>query len=131
MSLVLEESEDISVELLSLLLASVKKGDEVNYFYHFYGHKYSNHSHLVSVNELATFTILQEVLPVARRLGEEVLESCAAKVKPYLIETVKSLGVSLDDYSDIVGSICQEISGSVEQNDVHAVDENTVSLSSC
>ncbi|KAJ6995223.1 WASH complex subunit 2-like isoform X2 [Populus alba x Populus x berolinensis] len=95
MSLVLEESEDISVELLSLLLASVKKGDE-------------------------------EVLPVARRLGEEVLESCAAKVKPYLIETVKSLGVSLDDYSDIVGSICQEISGSVGQNDVHAVDENTV-----
>ncbi|KAJ6915276.1 hypothetical protein NC651_017312 [Populus alba x Populus x berolinensis] len=95
MSLVLEESEDISVELLSLLLASVKKGDE-------------------------------EVLPVARRLGEEVLESCAVKVKPYLIETVKSLGVSLDDYSDIVGSICQEISGSVGQNDVHAVDENTV-----
>eukprot|EP00258_Populus_trichocarpa_P042803 XP_024458822.1 WASH complex subunit 2 isoform X1 [Populus trichocarpa] len=95
MSLVLEESEDISVELLSLLLASVKKGDE-------------------------------EVLPVARRLGEEVLESCAAKVKPYLIQTVKSLGVSLDDYSDIVGSICQEISGSVEQNDVHAGDENKV-----
>ncbi|XP_011031466.1 PREDICTED: uncharacterized protein LOC105130590 isoform X2 [Populus euphratica] len=95
MSLVLEESEDISVELLSLLLASVKKGDE-------------------------------EVLPVARRLGEEVLESCAAKVKPYLIQTVKSLGVSLDEYSDIVCSICQEISGSVEQNDVHAGDENKV-----
>ncbi|KAL9363527.1 hypothetical protein Peur_046312 [Populus x canadensis] len=95
MSLVLEESEDISVELLSLLLANVKKGDE-------------------------------EVLPVARRLGEEVLESCAVKVKPYLIQTVKSLGVSLDDYSDIVGSICQEISGSVEQNDVLAGDENKV-----
>ena len=43
MSLVLEESEDISVELLSLLLANVKKGDEVNYFYHFYGHRYSNY----------------------------------------------------------------------------------------
>jgi hypothetical protein len=85
---------------------------------------------LITVNELAAFTILQEVLPVARRLGEEVLESCAVKVKPYLIQTVKSLGVSLDDYGDIVGSICQEISGSVEQNDVHAGDENKVSLSS-
>ncbi|KAJ6697744.1 ANDROGEN INDUCED INHIBITOR OF PROLIFERATION AS3 / PDS5-RELATED [Salix purpurea] len=86
MSLVLEESEDISVELLSPLLASVKRGDE-------------------------------EVLPVARKLGEKVLERCAMKVKPYLIQTVKSLGISFDDYSDIVGSICQEISG----------DENKVS----
>lgn len=120
MSLVLEESEDISVELLSPLLASVKRGDEVNYLYHFLGHKYSNHFHLVSMIDLATSTILQEVLPVARKLGEKVLERCAMKVKPYLIQTVKSLGISFDGYSDIVGSICQEISG----------DENKVHLSS-
>ncbi|KAJ6956822.1 hypothetical protein NC653_038893 [Populus alba x Populus x berolinensis] len=93
MSLVLEESEDISVELLSPLLASVKKGDE-------------------------------EALPVAQKLGEKVLETCATKVKPYLIQAVKSLGVSLHDYSDIVGSMCQEISGTIEQKDVHAGDEN-------
>ncbi|KAG6739221.1 hypothetical protein POTOM_056812 [Populus tomentosa] len=95
MSLVLEESEDISVELLSPLLASVKKGDE-------------------------------EALPVAQKLGEKVLETCATKVKPYLIQAVKSLGVSLNDYSDIVGSMCQEISGNIEQKDVHAGDENKV-----
>ncbi|KAJ6295366.1 hypothetical protein OIU78_023397 [Salix suchowensis] len=95
MSLVLEESEDISVELLSPLLASVKKGDE-------------------------------EALPVAQKLGEKVLETCAMKVKPYLIQAVKSLGVSLDDYSDIVGSMCQEVSGTIEQEDVHAGDENKV-----
>ncbi|KAJ6732241.1 TRANSCRIPTIONAL REGULATOR [Salix purpurea] len=93
MSLVLEESEDISVELLSPLLASVKKGDE-------------------------------EALPVAQKLGEKVLETCAMKVKPYLIQAVKSLGVSLDDYSDIVGSMCQEVSGTIEQEDFHAGDEN-------
>ncbi|EEF46885.1 nucleic acid binding protein, putative [Ricinus communis] len=92
MTLVLEESEEISPELLSPLLASAKKGNE-------------------------------EVLPVARKLGEKVLESCAAKVKPYLQHAVTSLCISLDDYSDIVGSICQEMSGSVEQND-HAADEN-------
>jgi len=61
-------------------------------------------------------------------LGEKVLETCATKVKPYLIQAVKSLSVSLDDYSDIVGSICQEISGSIEQKDVRAGDENKVSL---
>ncbi|KDP33524.1 hypothetical protein JCGZ_07095 [Jatropha curcas] len=95
MTLVLEESEDISPELLSPLLASVKRGNE-------------------------------EVLPVARRLGERVLESCAAKVKPYLQQAVNSLGASLDEYSDIVASICQEISGTVEQSDAHAADENKV-----
>ncbi|XP_043807719.1 titin homolog isoform X2 [Manihot esculenta] len=91
MILVLEESEEISPELLSPLLASVKRGNE-------------------------------EVLPVARKLGEKVLESCANKVKPYLQHAVKSLDISLDDYSEIVASICQ--SGTVEQNDAHAADEN-------
>ncbi|XP_043810675.1 altered inheritance of mitochondria protein 21 isoform X3 [Manihot esculenta] len=92
MTLVLEESEDISPELLSPLLASVKRGNE-------------------------------EVLPVARKLGEKVLENCATKVKPYLQHAVKSLGISLDEYNEIVFSICQEISGTVEQTDVHATDE--------
>ena len=129
MSLVLEESEDISVELLSLLLASVKKGDEVNYFYHFYGHKYSNHSHLVSVNELAAFTILQEVLPVARKLAERVLESSGTKLKPYLIQAVQTLGISFDDYSKVVASICQETSGDVEQNEDRGAGIDMVILS--
>ncbi|KAJ9184089.1 hypothetical protein P3X46_007864 [Hevea brasiliensis] len=95
MTLVLEESEDISLDLLSPLLASVKRGNE-------------------------------EVLPVARKLGEKVLENCAVKVKPYLQHAVKSLGISLDDYSEIVASICQETSGTVEQNDAHTADENKV-----
>jgi nitrate reductase NapE component len=130
MSLVLEESEDISVELLSPLLASVKKGDEVNYLYQFMAQALCLFPS-VSVNELTAFTVLQEALPVAQKLGEKVLETCATKVKPYLIQAVKSLGVSLDDYSDIVGSLCQEISGSIEQKDVHAGDENKVSLLCC
>ncbi|XP_057985566.1 sister chromatid cohesion protein PDS5 homolog C isoform X2 [Hevea brasiliensis] len=96
MTLVLEESEDISLELLSPLLASVKRGNE-------------------------------EVLSVACKLGEKVLESCATKVKPYLQHAVKSLGISLEDYSEIVASICQ--SGTVEQNDAHAADENKVEQS--
>ncbi|KAL9383705.1 hypothetical protein Peur_024028 [Populus x canadensis] len=70
---------------------------------------------------------ISEALPVAQKLGEKVLETCATKVKPYLIQAVKSLGVSLEDYNDIIGSMCQEISGSIEQKDVHAGDENKVS----
>ncbi|CAL0305735.1 unnamed protein product [Lupinus luteus] len=86
MTLVLEESEDISLELLSPLLDSVKKGNE-------------------------------EVFPIAQKLGERVLESCATKLKHYLLQAVNSLGISVDDYSKILASICQDASDSLEQND--------------
>ncbi|KAK2659293.1 hypothetical protein Ddye_005826 [Dipteronia dyeriana] len=92
MTLVVEESEDISQELLSPILACVKKDNE-------------------------------EVLPIAQKLGEKVLESSAAKLKPYLLQAVKSSGISLDDYSKVVASICQEVPGAVEQNDVHVSNE--------
>ncbi|XVF35666.1 hypothetical protein REPUB_Repub18cG0165800 [Reevesia pubescens] len=97
MTLVLEESEDISVELLSPILASVKRDNE-------------------------------EVLPVARRLVERVLEKSASKLKPYLTQAVENLGVSFDDYSSIVSSICQATAVALEQSDAatdkHADNES-------
>ncbi|KAJ8751855.1 hypothetical protein K2173_026054 [Erythroxylum novogranatense] len=95
MILVLEESEDISPEMLSPLLDSVKKGNE-------------------------------GLLPVARKLGEKVLESCASKVKPYLVNAVRTLGLSLDAYSDVVATICQNMSTADERIDVPAAAENKV-----
>ncbi|KAF2302646.1 hypothetical protein GH714_000567 [Hevea brasiliensis] len=89
MTLVLEESEDISPKLLSPLLASVRRSNV-------------------------------EVLSAAHKLGERVLENCANKVRHYLQHAVKSLGISVGDYSEIVASICQ-LGGTVEQNDGHAV----------
>ncbi|KAF8400534.1 hypothetical protein HHK36_013833 [Tetracentron sinense] len=77
MTLVLEESEDISTELLSPLLASVEKEN-------------------------------QDILPIAKKLGEKVIENCAVKLKPYLMQAVQSLDISVNDYSKIVASICQE-----------------------
>ncbi|XP_043700226.1 muscle M-line assembly protein unc-89-like [Telopea speciosissima] len=77
MTLVLEESEDISLELLSPLLNSVKKEN-------------------------------QDVLPIAQKLGKKVIENCADKIKPYMIQAVQSSGISFNDYCDIVASICQE-----------------------
>ncbi|CAL0327176.1 unnamed protein product [Lupinus luteus] len=92
MTLVLEESEDISLELLSPLLDSVKKDNE-------------------------------EVFPTAKKLGVRVLESCATKLKPYILQAVKSLGISLDDYSMILSSISQGASDSLEQNDIFVTRE--------
>ncbi|XP_028799119.1 uncharacterized protein LOC114754513 isoform X2 [Neltuma alba] len=93
MTLVIEESEEISMDLLSPILASVKKDNE-------------------------------EFSPNAQNLGERVLESCATKLKPYLAQAVTNLGISLDDYSKVLASICQETSGSLEQNDACASSEN-------
>ncbi|KAK2452858.1 nucleolar protein dao-5 [Trifolium repens] len=88
MILCLEESEDISLDLLSPILDSVKKDNE-------------------------------EVLPIARKLGERVLESCATRLKPYLEQAVDTLGISFDDYSDVLASACRDVSDDVAKNDVH------------
>lgn len=54
----------------------------------------------------------------------QVLESCAAKLKTYLVQGIKALDISLDDYSEVEGSICQNTSDDAEQNKVHASDEH-------
>ncbi|MCL7022693.1 hypothetical protein MKW94_012244 [Papaver nudicaule] len=86
MSLVLEESEDISHEILSLLLSSLKKDN-------------------------------QDVLPTTRKLVEKVLVNCRTKLKPYLKQRVEDTGLSLNDYSDVVSCICQEMSDAIKHSD--------------
>ncbi|KAK8654916.1 hypothetical protein V6N13_107512 [Hibiscus sabdariffa] len=86
MNLVFEESEDISMELLSPILARVKRDNE-------------------------------EVLPIARRLAESVLETCASKLKPYLTQAVENSGIPFEDYSGVVAYICQMAPNDVVQND--------------
>ncbi|KAF4363730.1 hypothetical protein G4B88_000959 [Cannabis sativa] len=93
MTLVLEESEDISLELLTSILSCVKIDNK-------------------------------EVLPISLKLGEKVFETCATKVKTHLVQAIKNLGTSLDDYSKVVATICQDAIGDVQQNDIQASDEN-------
>lgn len=89
MVLVFEESEEISVEMLKPLLASVKKHSE-------------------------------GVLPVARRLGEGVLLKSAAKLRPYLMPALISLGDTVDNYSQVVASVCEGTTATFEHNDENA-----------
>ncbi|XP_047157667.1 sister chromatid cohesion protein PDS5 homolog C-like isoform X1 [Vigna umbellata] len=93
MTVVVEESEDISLALLSPLLDSIKKDNE-------------------------------EAFPIAQKLGERVLENCATKLKPYLVQTVRSLGVSVDDYSAVLALICQDTSDDLEKNDTCVTSEH-------
>ncbi|XP_030969089.1 uncharacterized protein LOC115989526 isoform X3 [Quercus lobata] len=87
MTLVIDESEEISSDLLSPLLASVRKEN-------------------------------QNVSPISWKLGEKVITNCAVKLKPYLKEAVGSMGIALDDYAQIVTSVCQSESAE------HLADEN-------
>lgn len=36
------------------------------------------------------------------KLGEKVINNCTAKLKPYLVEAVKSMGVSSDEYAPLL-----------------------------
>ncbi|KAL2492955.1 Tudor/PWWP/MBT superfamily protein [Abeliophyllum distichum] len=76
MNRVIENYEELSLELLSLLLATVKK-ENCN------------------------------ISPISFKLGRKVFENCAGILKPYLPEIVRSLGINLEDYSDIVASLCK------------------------
>ncbi|KAL3838565.1 hypothetical protein ACJIZ3_023156 [Penstemon smallii] len=80
MTLVIEESEDISPDLLNPILAILERNNEA-------------------------------VLPIAKKLTEKVIQSCADKLRPYLIEAVRTLDASLDDYSEVVASVCRENTG--------------------
>ncbi|KAH0849554.1 hypothetical protein HID58_094018 [Brassica napus] len=48
-----------------------------------------------------------EVPSISRRLAEKVLLNCSTKCQTYLAEAVKSSGVSLDKYSNVVAFICE------------------------
>ncbi|KAI6672040.1 hypothetical protein NL676_006925 [Syzygium grande] len=82
---ILDESEDISLGLLSPLLASVLKE-----------------------NKNAT--------PLCWKLGERVIARCAAKLGPVLHGAVQSNGTTVDDYSPIVASICENEPTTMENN---------------
>ncbi|KAJ0231752.1 Tudor/PWWP/MBT superfamily protein [Hirschfeldia incana] len=75
---VLDETEEVSRDMLDTLLASVKKDN-------------------------------QNVSPMAWSLVEKVLSRCARKLKPCIMEALKSTGASLDTYSPVVTTICQTV----------------------
>ncbi|KAL0394315.1 UNVERIFIED_CONTAM: Sister chromatid cohesion protein PDS5 [Sesamum latifolium] len=82
MTLVLEESEDISPDLLNPILATLKRNNEA-------------------------------VTPIAKKLAERVIQNSADKLRPYLAQALTSLDASLDDYSEVIASVCRENAGTL------------------
>lgn len=118
MTLVINESDEISPDLLKPLLDSARKENQVTNFalYRF---------HLIYiflvfyviwllllhvllfyfVNLVSLFS--QTISPISWTLAEKVITSCAVKLTPFLMKAVESSGRSLHDYPQIVTSICQ------------------------
>lgn len=108
MSEAIDKSDEISLDLLHILLASVKKENLVielkvgcsSIFI-------LPPSDFINIFPLFPFSMFQCLSPFSFKLGERVLENCASKLKPYLQDVASSMGISFGDYANIVASICQ------------------------
>ncbi|KAG9456305.1 hypothetical protein H6P81_000813 [Aristolochia fimbriata] len=65
----------------------------------------------------------RDVSPVAYKLGEKVISLCASKLRPYLVHEMKSKGMTAEDYSTVVASMCEEASGGVVCDDLNTTGE--------
>ncbi|CAH2067941.1 unnamed protein product [Thlaspi arvense] len=90
---ILDETEEVSTDLLDTLLASVKMEK-------------------------------QNVSPMSWGLAEKVLSRCARKLKPYIIEALKSTRTSLDMFSPVVSSICHTVFAPPKVHNVVSTKEN-------
>ncbi|MED6220977.1 hypothetical protein PIB30_049972 [Stylosanthes scabra] len=95
MTLALDESDDISADLLRPLLDSLRKEN-------------------------------QTISPTSWTLAEKVVTNCAVKLKPYLSRAVESSGRALNEYAEIVTSICQNESESSRQDHSNDCDKAAV-----
>ncbi|KAL2237373.1 UNVERIFIED_CONTAM: Sister chromatid cohesion protein PDS5 [Sesamum indicum] len=95
MTLVVEESEDISPDLLNPILATLKSNNEA-------------------------------VMPIAKKLAERVIQNSADKLRPYLAQALKSLDASLDDYGEVVASVCREDAGTLRHSNESILEDQPV-----
>ena len=65
---------------------------------------------------------------IARKLGKKVIQNCALKLRPYMMQAVEFMGFPLDNYYEIVASICQETSDAIKQNDANVSNECVVCI---
>ncbi|XP_065865445.1 sister chromatid cohesion protein PDS5 homolog E-like [Euphorbia lathyris] len=95
MTIALLESDDIPLEIVIHLLASVRKGN-------------------------------QNLSPTSWKLGREVMKNCATKISPYILKALNSIGDSLDNYDQLVSSICQNATDNIKPLDIRGSGEHSI-----
>lgn len=134
MTMVLDESEEIPLDILKALLSSVRKANQDQVilfaftscfvllcpFFIFLPF------HFVYLRVYALYSLFQTVSPISWKLGEKVIENCSAKLKSYLVEAVKSMDIALDDYAEIVASVYQNGSDALKNDNDNDSGKNLV-----
>ncbi|KAK6140819.1 hypothetical protein DH2020_025436 [Rehmannia glutinosa] len=69
---------------------------------------------------------MKAVMPIAKKLAERVIQNSADKLKPYLAQAVKSLDASVDDYGEVVASVCRETGTVGHSNESISKDQPVV-----
>ncbi|XP_052110024.1 sister chromatid cohesion protein PDS5 homolog C isoform X2 [Arachis duranensis] len=95
MTLVLDESDEVSADLLRPLLDSLRKEN-------------------------------QTISPTSWTLAEKVVTNSSVKLKPYLLRAVESSGRALNEYAQIVTSICQNESESSQHDHSNEYNKEVV-----
>lgn len=55
-----------------------------------------------------------------------MIENCADKLRPCLAKAVNTLNVSLDDYNEVIASVCRKTNGSFGHSDENILKEQSV-----
>ncbi|GFQ07531.1 sister chromatid cohesion protein pds5 [Phtheirospermum japonicum] len=67
----------------------------------------------------------QNVSPVAFRLAENTFKKCSDKLKEYLPEAVRCLGLPVEDYADVVVSLLRDPTPSEDMDSEYVVDDTS------
>jgi len=138
MTLILQESEQISLDLLRPLLDSVGNENQVTcfalylflvFFSFSFFYLFSNWFHVLFfciTLSIWFYLFSQTISPMSWTLGEKVIRNCTAKLKPYLMKAVESSGRALNEYAQIVTDICQNESESPQRDDANGSKKTVV-----
>lgn len=108
--------DDLVTEMFELLLRTIKFDHPDTVF----SNMEEIMTRVIDESEEISYGLLEPLLasvkkenqitsPVSSSLGERVLMNCSAKVKAYLMEAVKSMRLDINDYADIVASLCRDM----------------------
>lgn len=115
MSVMVIESDSLSMELVLVLVESIRKENQVSYICFIGLSKFSSNAVLLAYHVVLIIMLFsQNASPEAFKLGAKVVEDCSEKLKPYIMEAMTSLDSCLEDYAPILSLICETESNAVE-----------------
>lgn len=110
MTSILQEREEVSDELLSILLTSINRKKVVSGFMYYLCFAVVCCLLISYIKSFCMKHFIQHVSSRSWKLGEKVLTNCTYRLRHFLPKFVRSGNLNVDDYSPIVAHICLKAS---------------------